>query len=359
MTQRDATHAAALSPPHGGRAAALTGAGLQWGFVVLAAAVLAAFPFLPHGRQRQVEELSRVFLGILLEAMPFMLLGSLVGGAIEVFVSPEAVASVLAGRRKRTVLVAAAMGLVFPVCECAIVPVVRRLVRKGAPLSAAVAFLLGGPIVNPIVAASTAVAYNGEWSVVAARLGLGYLVAVLVGLAVGKVFADQQALLPQRGAGGREEPHVRAEGAVGKLTAACRHAAEDFLDVGRFLVVGAFVAAVLRSTVPAETLFPSAAGGVGSWLVMMALAFVLNLCSEADAFVAASFRGLAPLPAQLAFMVLGPMLDLKLLAMYLALFRKRAILALAATTAVGVFLAIFLYTQVAGLVQLCVLLARN
>lgn len=353
-------------PGAGGRAAGLTGKGLQLAFIVVAAGMLCFFGRLPHARQQQVREVIRVFLGILLEAMPFMLVGALVGGLIEVFVSPEGLAKVLSGRRRRSVLVAAAMGVIFPVCECAIVPVVRRLVRKGAPLSAAVAFLLAGPIVNPIVAASTAVAYAGDWHVVAARLALGYVIAVVVGLAIGKVFQGGQALIPQ----GRD-PHAHVHGGDGaprrsrlrrfggRLLEAAHHGASDFLDVGRFLVIGAFVTGVLRTLVRQEHLLGGGGDGPLAMLGMMGLAFVLNLCSEADAFVAASFRGLVGFSGQMAFMVLGPMLDLKLLAMYLALFRKRAIVALAVSIAAAVFLSIVLYGHLVELVHLCVLLSRR
>ena len=128
------------------------------------------------------QTLSITFVSIVLEAFPFMLIGALVGGFIEVFISQEHMTQILPKRRWITVIFAAGLGLIFPVCECAIVPVVRRLIQKGAPLGAAIAFLLGGPIVNPIVAASTAVAYTFTWSIVVERLFMGYLIAVTMGI---------------------------------------------------------------------------------------------------------------------------------------------------------------------------------
>lgn len=354
---------------------AAAGRGLELAFLFFAAGLLVFYGQLPPLRQQQVHEVTRVFLGILFEALPFMLLGSLVGGLIEVFVSPERLSALISGRKRRSVLVAAAMGVIFPVCECAIVPVVRRLVRKGAPLSAAVAYLLAGPIVNPIVAASTLVAYNG-WAMVAARVGMGYVIAVIVGLVTGKVFSAEQAIVPQARAGhGHDHEHERGQepghdgsccggqaGTVrlgGKLLEAVRHAAGDFLDVGRFLVIGAFIAGVLRTLIGQDQVMAYGHSGVGSTVSMMGLAFVLNLCSEADAFVAASFRGMVSVTGQLAFLVLGPMLDVKLVMMYLGLFRKRAILALVFLIAGSVFLATALYGVILEAIELWALYAKS
>jgi len=107
-----------------------------------------------------VGNISINFLAMMVEALPFMLIGSLAGGIIEVFVPVPLVEKLFGRHRIWPIFATAGMGMIFPVCECAIIPVIRRLLGKGVPFGAAVAFLLGGPIVNPLVAASTAVAYN-------------------------------------------------------------------------------------------------------------------------------------------------------------------------------------------------------
>jgi len=309
-------------------------------FVLLALGLLVFF----H-RQAQFQTLGIIFVSIVLEALPFMLFGTLVGGFIEVFIPREIITRWLPEGRWWTVFLGAGIGLAFPVCECAIVPVVRRLLQKGVPLGAAVAFLLGGPIVNPLVAASTAVAYFADWSIVLQRLVGGYTVAVAVGLLVNLVFTktaairedvfSDEARLAENTISGPGHP----AGAGDKIGLAVSHAARDFFDIGRFLIIGAFIAAVLQTLIPRQ-LFSSVLGTPAlSILAMMIMAVLLNLCSEADAFVAASFRSsLVPLSAQLAFMILGPMLDIKLIAMYHKVFRRRAIAALAVLTFAAVFL---------------------
>jgi uncharacterized membrane protein YraQ (UPF0718 family) len=330
-----------------------------------------ALIFLPKvAGQGAGNSLAIVFVSIVLEAIPFMLLGSLIGGAIEVFVSRERMATLLPKKGLLTVCLAAGAGIVFPVCECAVVPVVRRLVGKGLPISAAIAYLLGGPIVNPIVAASTALAYAFDWRMVILRVALGYGIAVTIGLIMGRVFRGASAFREGRTVGdgidfasdGHNLPMVHgAAGGCGEGTndlfseavatphacgcghahpstpvgwadkagAAFSHAMDDFLAVGHYLVIGAFIAALAQTYIGRSSVLDLSAIPLLSVGLMTALAILLNLCSEADAFIAASFQGLVPVSAQIAFLLTGPMLDLKLLLMYQSLFKRRAIVVLA------------------------------
>ena len=327
---------------------------VQFAFAVGAVAVLVG-----ASEEASIRTLSIVFVSIVLEAIPFMLLGAVIGGLLEVFVSRDRILGMLPSRQWLTVIVAAGLGFVMPVCECAVVPVVRRLLRKGVPFAAAVAYLLGGPITNPLVAGSTAVAYSFDWKVVLLRVLFGYVVAVGVGLAVGSMFEGDEALLPDKkdsGCGcGHDHHHEHDHGydhndhhdheptLRQKLHAALLHAADDFFDIGRYLIIGAFIAALIQTIVKRQTFLLLSGQPWLAILLMMVLAITLNLCSEADAFVAASFKTLMPLSAQLSFMVLGPMVDIKLLLMYLGVFKKRAIVAIASLTTFAVFVGMLFF----------------
>jgi uncharacterized membrane protein YraQ (UPF0718 family) len=317
--------------------------------------------------------LAIVFVSIVLEAIPFMFVGALAGGIVEAFVSRDRMTSLLPQRGWVTVCLSAMMGIIFPVCECAVVPVVRRLVRKGLPLPAAIGYLLGGPIVNPIVAASTAFAYKFDWRVVTLRLVLGYGIAVTIGLLMGRIFSRETAIKGDIeetdgslcGCGSTHESteffaqttiHASSQAAnqdtipacactahaantgsfIDKIGWAFRHAADDFLEVGHYLVIGAFIAALAQTYIERSFFLKLAGTPALSVVLMMVLAILLNLCSEADAFIASSFRGLMPLPAQMAFMLTGPMFDLKLLLMYQSVFRRKAIMILAALILIAV-----------------------
>jgi uncharacterized membrane protein YraQ (UPF0718 family) len=328
-----ATHHEHAAPPRADGRLAL---GLQALFLVAAAAMLLA----PAGLGLPLGDLPLNFVSIVLEAIPFMMVGALVGGVIEVFVSREWLTARLEGRGRVAVFGAAALGCVFPVCECAVVPVVRRLLRKGVPFPAAVAYLLAAPIVNPIVAASTLVAYKYDWRFVAVRMGGGYVIAVSIALLVGRLFPGDRAV---RGEGGLDEccPHCHDDAPStlwGRLVAAVGHGSDDFFAVAGFLVVGAFIAAFARTLINVSDTFRVLTDT--PWLailLMMGMAVALNLCSEADAFIAASFRGVLSPAAQMAFLLLGPILDVKLVLMQLSIFRKRAVLVLVVCMVAAVF----------------------
>jgi uncharacterized membrane protein YraQ (UPF0718 family) len=302
------------------------------------------------GRNLIVTSFATVFSGIVLEALPFMLLGSFAGGLIEVYVSRDRLISKLPRKTWQTVLAAAALGLVCPICECAVVPVAKRLLGKGLPVPAVVAFLLGAPLVNPIVGISTAVAYSFNVPIALLRLVSGYLIAVTAGLIMGRLYPDRSSLIVDKsethnqnhscGCGHCDSYHLKSHHPGHGLTNALWHASADFIDVGQFLVIGAFIAALFQTVISRQSVTHFTSSPVSAILVMMALAVALNICSEADAFVAASFRFVMPLSAQFAFMLLGPMLDIKLVLMYTGVFRRKAIGTLSACVFIMVFIAV-------------------
>lgn len=287
------------------------------------------------------------FTSIVLEAVPFMLIGTLVGGVIEVFVPISFIDRFFGRGKNHAVFLAGGLGLLFPTCECAIVPIVRRLILKGISIPAAICFMLSGPIVNIIVAWSTAVAYTYNWKMVLLRISCGYVVAVFIGLLFTRFSQPEKLILKNvadrsfRECGcGSESFHKNS--IWSKLLHAVGHARDDFLQVGKYLIIGAFIAAFIRTATPV-TSFASISDS--PWIIiflMMIMAVVMNLCSEADAFIAASFRWLIPGSAQLGFMVLGPMLDLKLMMMYLSVFRKKTIVLLSLFTFCTVYILMLL-----------------
>ena len=311
-----------------------------------------------------IRTLSLIFVSIVLEALPFMLLGAFIGGLIEAFVSRDRLMALLPKQGWMTIFLCAGLGWILPICECAIVPVVRRLGRKGLPPGAAVAYLLGAPIANPIVLLSTAMAYQFNWSIALLRCGLGYAMAVSIGLFISWVFKGQSIFHQDMHQDEHQHHHQQQQHGEGcscghhhsepshsfsqKMTEALRHAGQDFVTVGHYLVIGAFVAALAQTYIDRNTLLGFTAYPVIAILLMIALAIGLNLCSEADAFIAASFRGLMPLPAQMAFMLTGPMFDLKLLLMYQGVFRKRTILVLSGVILISAFIASCLVSLVWG-----------
>jgi hypothetical protein len=252
-----------------------------------------------------------IFVSIVVQAMPFVVLGTVLSAAIATLIPSAFFARALPRRAALAVPVAGACGAVLPGCECASVPVAGALIRRGVTPAAALAFLLSAPAINPVVLAATSVAFPGRPQMVVARFVGSLVVAVVMGwlwLRLGRT--DLLRLPPRTDDAGR--------GRFVGFTAAMRH---DLIQSGGFLAIGAFGAATLNVVVPQRWLHDVAAHRLGSVLVLAVLAVVLSICSEADAFVAASLTQFS-LTARLAFLVVGPMVDMKLFAMQVGAFGR-------------------------------------
>jgi uncharacterized membrane protein YraQ (UPF0718 family) len=288
-----------------------------------------------------VQDFSYAFISVLLEGVPFILLGTLLSGLIEQFLPARVMTRLLPRNAFAAVCLGGVLGVVFPMCECGIVPVIRRLIAKGLPVSSAVAYMLAAPIVNPITALSTYAAFRGQGAAefTALRLGLGFFVAVLAGLAVlnlpigavlKKTILESVTLSGPAGESGSSAmPFLR------RLIAAMEAGVRDFLDVMVYFILGVGVASVFSTAVNQELFLPLSLDDRLAVPSMMTLAGILSLCSSSDAFIAATFVAF-PAVAKLAFLVFGPMMDLKLAFIYSAVFTRRFVAALA----VGLFVII-------------------
>lgn len=279
------------------------------------------------------------FLSVVLEGVPFILVGVLLSGLVDVFLPPRVLARVLPRNPAAGILLGGLLGAVLPMCECGIVVVIRRLLRKGLPLSNAMAYMLAAPVVNPVVAISTYAAFRGQGALEMTlwRMGLAFGVAVVVATIVlflsrGFVLRPdlQTSELPDDGADHRS----RAE----KWASAVRSSVGDFLDVTVYFLLGAAVATLFNTSVNQQLIMPLAEDRALSVAGMMALAAILSLCSTSDAFVAATFTAFSS-ASKLAFLVFGPMMDLKLVFIYGLVFRKRFIACLVVLLFVLVWLA--------------------
>jgi uncharacterized membrane protein YraQ (UPF0718 family) len=262
-----------------------------------------------------------VFVSIMVQALPFLVLGTLLSASITAFVPARFFERVLPRRPVAAVPVAGLAGMILPACECGSVPVAGALMRRGVVPSAAFAFLLASPAINPVVLISTAVAFPGRPSMVVGRFVASLATAVVMGwlwLRLGRPAWLRPVRLP--------DSHTERGWAA--FWTSCRH---DLLMAGGFLVIGAFAAALLNVTVPPTWLEAIAANKVFAVIALALLAVLLSICSEADAFVAASLSQFS-LTARLAFLVVGPMVDLKLFAMQIGSFGPKFALRFAPAT---------------------------
>lgn len=253
-----------------------------------------------------------VFTAITVQAVPFLLLGTVVSAAIGAFVPQRVFQRLLPRRTALAVPVAGAAGVVLPGCECASVPVAGSLMRRGVAPAAALAFLLSAPAINPVVLVATSIAFPGQPEMVLGRLAASLGTAVVMGWLWAR-FGREEWLRPAK----RDTAHG-PEGGPRAFASGLQH---DFLHAGGFLVVGAAAAATFAIVVPSSLLEVFTGSAWLSVLLLAVLAVVLCVCSEADAFVAASLSGFSP-TARLAFMVVGPMVDLKLIALQTGTFGR-------------------------------------
>lgn len=246
-----------------------------------------------------------VFVAVCVQALPFLVIGVLVSGAIAAFVSAGALRRVLPRRAALAVPAAGVAGIALPNCECAAVPVARRLIQQDVPASVALTFLLAAPAVNPIVLVATAVAFPGEPAMVLARFAGSMGTAVVMGFLWARF--GRAEWFAERAMRRLPEP----DGTRSRWAVFAETARQDLVDAGGFLVIGGLTAAVLNVVVPRGWLNTLGDQVVLGIVVMAVLAVLLALCSEADAFVAASLSALPLLP-RLVFLVVGPAVDIKL-----------------------------------------------
>lgn len=278
---------------------------------------------LPIGRA------ATIAVGMTLQAIPFLLLGVFVAELIEAFVSPALIARVFPTNPVASVLTALVAAFLLPVCDCSAVPIFRSLLRKGVPLSAATTLMLASPAINPLVIASTYYAF-GSWAIVGARIGLSIVVALSVGLSM---LASPPSAL-------REEAHVHDGDSCG-CDGGCETPDRSFSGVlgatghsfGRILP---YLLGGVAASTAAQVFWPvsSLLAGLptpGALALMMAAGFALSLCSSSDAVIARSLASLAPQGALMGFMVYGPMMDVKNVALLSSQFRGAFVLRLFAT----------------------------
>lgn len=281
--------------------------------------------------ESQFQDASFEFLAIFLEGLPFIFLGTIVSGFLGTYLPKNAFERWLPKNRSLAVLMSGILGIVFPVCECAVVPVIRRLVKNGLPVSCALTYMLAAPIFNPVTAISTYKAFNDSYSVAGARLVMAYAIAVIIGLVMARI-AHSHFLKPSVKEGGHEHHHPR------NLSSAMNNSLRDLMDVGLYFTIGVVLTAMMKSTVidPNSDFWQNLeSNSLLATPAMMVLAFILSLCSTSDAFIAANIGNFKYGP-KLAFMVFGPMMDAKLIFLYSTVFRWKFI--------VGLLVALFILT---------------
>ncbi|TFE24304.1 permease [Cohnella luojiensis] len=305
-----------------------------------------------------------VFLSIILEALPFLLVGVLISALLQAFVSDKLIQKLTPKNPIAGILFGSLLGIILPLCECGMIPIVRRLIRKGLPAYIGIIYIVAGPIINPVVFGATFAAFRTNKDLAYSRFYLAFLVSVALGLILYR-FMKKNPLKQDRQS---QQQHTQItdghhhhhhhhldhhhhhghdhsnEASLGKkLADTPGHAAEEFFDMGKYLILGSFITGLLQTFITRASFSAVADQELLSHLFMMGFAYALSLCSTSDAFVAASFNSMFPPAALLSFLVFGPMLDLKNTLMMLAVFRKKFVLKFSLAIAALVLLGSILF----------------
>ncbi|WP_246309646.1 permease [Paenibacillus alginolyticus] len=341
----------------------------------------------------EIKHVFTAFMDIFLDALPFMFLGVLLSTVVENFIPETFIRRMTPRHPLGGILFACVLGIMFPLCECGMIPFVRRLMRKGMPVYIAVIFILVGPILNPIVFASTFMAFRGQPSMAYSRMGLTFGVALIVGLMLTRFLKSSPLRHPVEYQGnthhhnhggsspghhadhshahthdhdhnhghnlnhenhhehehnhdhhhdhGHNHDHDHHHGhnhshGGGRVMTMFSHGTTELFEMSKYLMLGAFLTALIQTFVSQDSLSSIGQGPFISHVFMMGFAYLLSLCSTTDAFVAASFAKSFSPGSLLAFLVFGPMIDVKSTLMMLSIFKARFVLTLSIVVAVTI-----------------------
>lgn len=313
----------------------------------------------------QIYSAFTLFLSLLVEAMPFLLLGVLFSSGLLLFIDEQQLVSRLPKNPFFGSLIGSLIGFLFPVCECGNVPVARRLLIQGTPSAVACSFLLAAPTINPIVIWSTWVAFQDQPELVGLRVLFSLIIATIIGCVFG-CQADVKPLLQtalarqvysidtptspsllQSGSyilGGnsgqskslaseayeqfkrfRKSNLTQKQPFNSKLDLFLNNTIQELRELGGMLVVGSAIAASIQVFVPREIVLNLGQGSISSIMAMMLLAALVSICSTVDAFFALSFATTFTSASLLAFLVFGPMIDLKSVGLLLSVFQPKIV----------------------------------
>ncbi len=315
------------------------------------------------GIYAELNKVLNIFLGIVFQALPFLLIGVSLSSLIQVFVSRESIERIFPKSLGGGMAVAIFAGFLLPVCDCASIPIFRSLVKKGVPMPAAVSFMTAAPVINPVVMLSTYYAFGGNVTYVIVRVLLGIIAAASVGAIFyffpvvnwekSKVHQlESHSELEE----GYDAPcslhccsHIEQENVgecfVSKIRRTLRHSQSEFFEVGGYLLFGAFVTAVIQTFLSFES-FASSGNYALSVVIMMVMAFLLSLCSSSDAVIGKSLAFKFPAGSVMGFLVFGPMMDIKNVILLSGFFSNKFIGRLIFATVSCSFLAVFLLARV-------------
>lgn len=273
-----------------------------------------------------IKNISIIFTSIFFESLPFLLLGSLISSIIETYISNETLTKLIPKNKILASVVGVILGFFLPACDCAVIPVSKRLIKKKVPLNTAVSFMLSSPIINPVVLLSTYYSfYKTNPEIFYYRIIFGILISFIIGIIIGLIYKDKEIIT-------NEEctchTHNEKHTLKNDFKHIIKHTTIDLFEVVKYLIVGALIASLFQVIIPREILQTFKENKILSTLALMIFAYLISLCSTSDSFVGKTFIQTFTKESVLAYLLLGPMIDIKNTIVLLGNYKKSFVVTL-------------------------------
>ena len=289
-----------------------------------------------------IKNISIIFISIFLESLPFLFLGSLISAIIETFISNDTIAKIIPKNKVIGSIVGVFLGFFLPACDCAVIPVSKRLLKKNVPINVAISFMLASPIINPVVLLSTYNAfYKTNPEIFWYRLIFGIVIALIIGIIMGIIFNKKEVITNRLIDDCDEECHkCHHEHHKNKFISICHHTSTDLFEVLKYLIIGALIASLIQVLIPRNILTTFNNNQILSILVLMLFAYLISLCSTSDSFVGKSLLTIFNKNSIIAYLLLGPMIDIKNTIVLLGNYKKKFVY----TLILLIFIIIFIFS---------------
>ena len=283
-----------------------------------------------------IKNISIIFTSIFFESLPFLLLGAIISSIIETYVSNETMAKIIPKNKILGSIVGIFMGFFLPACDCAVIPVSKRLLKKKVPINVAVSFMLASPIINPVVLLSTYYAfYKTNPEIFWFRLLFGIIIALIIGIIIGLVFKDKEVINNEIieddcccDCGHDHHKHHHKHTFKNDFISICKHTANDFFEVVKYLMLGALIASMVQVMLPRNVLLVFDNNQILSIITLMIFAYLISLCSTSDSFIGKSLLSSFSKGSIMAYLLLGPMIDVKNTFVLLGNYKKSFVITL-------------------------------
>lgn len=288
-----------------------------------------------------IKNISIIFTSVFFESLPFLLLGSLISSVIETYISNETLSKLIPKNKVIGSIVGIILGFFLPACDCAVIPVSKRLIKKKVPLNTAVSFMLASPIINPVVLLSTYYAfYKTNPEIFYYRIIFGIIIALIIGIIIGITYKDKTIIINDDNC----DCHISNEKHTIKndFKHIIKHATIDLFEVVKYLILGALIASLFQVIIPRDVLQTFRESKILSILVLMLFAYLISLCSTSDSFVGKTFIQSFTKESVIAYLLLGPMIDIKNTIVLLGNFKKSFVITLISL----IFITIFIFSLV-------------